>query len=119
MQPEQRDAAYLWDMLQAAREVESMLEDHDLASFLGNLILLRAVERGVEIIGEAARRVSQPYMAAHPEILWRKIIGQRNILAHEYGQIDYELLYKTAVDDIPELMQQLQALLPPLEENEL
>ena len=63
--------------------------------------------------------MSQPYMAAHPEIPWRKIIGQRNILAHEYGQIDYELLYKTAVDDIPELMQQLQALLPPLEENEL
>ena len=89
MQPEERDPAYLWDMLQAAREVETMLEDHDLAAFLADRILLRATERSVEIIGEAARRVSTPYMAAHPEIPWRTIIGQRNILAHEYGQIDY------------------------------
>ena len=112
MQPEERDAAYLWDMLQAAREVETMLADHDLAAFLGNRMLLRAIERSVEIVGEAARRVSEPYMDAHPEIAWRRIIGQRNVLAHEYGQIDHELLYRTAVEDIPALVRQLQVLLP-------
>ena len=118
MQPEDRDAAYLWDMLQAAREVEDMLEDRDLAAFLSDRVLLRAVERSVEILGEAARRVSPPYSTAHPEIPWRLIIGQRNILAHEYGQIDHELLYKTAVEDIPRLIGQIQGLLPPLEEDE-
>ncbi len=118
MQPEERNAAYLWDMLQAAREVDSMLGDHDLAAFLADLVLQRAIERGVEIIGEAARRVSPTYMAAHPEIPRRKIIGQRNILAHEYGQIDHALLYKTGVQDIPALITQLRALLPPLEEDE-
>ncbi len=119
MQPEGRDPAYLWDMLQAAREVEAMLDEHDLAAFLADRILLRATERSVEIIGEAARRVSKSYMTAHPEIPWRKIIGQRNILAHEYGQIDHDLLYNTAVDDIPALITLLQSLLPPLEEDEL
>ncbi len=99
MQLEERDPAFLWDMLQAAREVEAMLDDHDLAAFLADRVLLRAIERGVEIIGEAARRVSASYTDAHQEIPWRKIIGQRNILAHEYGQIDHELLYKTAVED--------------------
>ena len=118
MRPEERDAAYLWDMLQAAKEVDSMLDGHDLAAFLGNLMLLRAIERSVEIIGEAARRVSPPYMAAHPEIPWRNIIGQRNILAQEYGQIDHALLYKTATEDIPALMIQLEKLLPPLEDDE-
>lgn len=118
MQPEERDPAYLWDMLQAAREVEAMIEDRELATFLADRVLLRAIERGVEIIGEAARRVSAPYMAAHPEIPWRQIIGQRNILAHEYGQIDHALLYKTAVEDIPALITQLQVLLPPLEDDE-
>jgi uncharacterized protein with HEPN domain len=118
MQPEDRDAAYLWDMLQAAKEVESMLEDHDLDAFLADRVLLRAIERGVELIGEAARRVSASYMTAHPEVPWRRIIGQRNILAHEYGQIDHELLYKTAVEDIPGLIERLQVLLPPLEEDE-
>ena len=108
MRPEDRDPAYLWDMLQAAREVEVMMEDNDLAAFLSSTILLRATERSVEIIGEAARRVSVAYRDMHPEIPWRMIIGQRNILAHE-------LLYKTAADDIPALIIQLKELLPPLE----
>lgn len=117
MQPEERDAAYLWDMLQAAKEVESMLDDRDLSAFLADRILLLATERSIEILGEAARRVSPQYMAAHPEMPWREIIGQRNILAHEYGQIDHELLFKTAVEDIPKLIEQIAALLPPLDED--
>jgi len=56
--------------------------------------LMRATERSVEIIGEAARHVSPEFIAAHPEIPWRQIIGQRNILAHEYGQIDHEMLFR-------------------------
>jgi uncharacterized protein with HEPN domain len=117
MQPEDRDAAYLWDMLQAAKEVEAMAENHDLAAFLGDRILLRALERSIEIIGEAARRVSSAYMEAHSEVPWHKIIGQRNILAHEYGQIDHEMLYKTASQDVPELIVLLESLLPPLDDN--
>ncbi len=117
MLPEDRDAAYLWDMIQAAKEVDEMIENHDLASFLADRVLLRALERGVEIIGEAAKRISSVFMEAHPEIPWRQIIGQRNILAHEYGQIDHELLYKTAVDDIPELIVILENVLPPIGED--
>jgi len=117
MRPEERDPAYLWDMLEAAREVEAMLAHQDMAAFLDNLVLRRAIERGVEIIGEAARRVSTTCQADHPEIPWRAIIGQRNILAHEYGQIDHALLYKTAAEDIPVLISQLEALLPPLDDE--
>jgi uncharacterized protein with HEPN domain len=68
-----------------------------------------------ELIGEAARRVSDPCKQAHSEIRWRQIIGQRNILAHEYGRIEYELLHRTAVQDIPLLIRQLESLLPPLD----
>jgi uncharacterized protein with HEPN domain len=118
MQPEERNAAYLWDMLQAAKEVEAMAGNRGLADFLGDFVLLRALERCIEIIGEAARRISTSYMDTHQEIPWRKIIGQRNILAHEYGQIDHELLYKTAVEDIPVLIDQIESLLPPLDDAE-
>ena len=117
MLPEDRDAAYLWDMLQAAKEVEEMTGNHNLASFLEDRILLRALERGLEIIGEAAKRVSSPFMEAHPEIPWRQIIGQRNILAHEYGQIDHELLFNTVKNDIPELIVIINRLLPPLDDD--
>lgn len=113
-----RDAAYLWDMLQTAREVAEMIEDYDFPGFFENRILLRAIERSVEIIGEAARRVSEDARAATPAIPWQKIIGQRNILAHEYGQIDYEILYKTATRDIPELINLLEEALPPLEDGQ-
>ncbi len=104
MPPEERDPAYLWGMLQAAKEVEAMLEEQSLADILDNRVLPRAVERSVEIIGEAARRVSSTYQVGHREIPWREIIGQRNILAHEYGQVDHELLYKTATEDMVELI---------------
>lgn len=116
MQPEERNPAYLWDMLQAAREVESMLGDHDFSSFVADRILVRATERCVELVGEAARRVSLSFQSAHPEIPWREVIGQRNILAHEYGHIDYELLYKTATEDVPILIVHIEKLLPPLED---
>ena len=116
MQPDDRDPAYLWDMLQAAREIDAMLKRYDQSAFLADRVMLLAIERSVEIIGEAARRVSATYHAAHPEIPWREIIGQRNILAHEYGQIDHELLYNTAKQDVPALIVQIERLLPPLDD---
>ena len=118
MRPEDRDPAYLWDMLEAAREVERMVDDYDLVAFLNDRVLLLAVERSVEIIGEAARRVSMSYQTEHAEIPWHEIIGQRNILAHEYGQIDHELLYKTVTEDIPNLISMIEVLLPPLDESD-
>lgn len=119
MQPEDRDPAYLWDMLEAAKEVDSMLDEYDLSVFLADRVMLRAIERSVEIIGESARRVSATYQKAHPEIPWREIIGQRNILVHVYGQVDHELLFKTATEDIPALIIVIEELLPPLEQDDI
>ena len=116
MLPEDRDPAYLWDMQQEAKEIEIMLSEYDMAAFLSDHVMLRAIERSIEIIGEAARHVSTTFQSKHPEIPWREIIGQRNILAHEYGQIDHELLYKTATEDIPLLITQIEALLPSFDD---
>jgi uncharacterized protein with HEPN domain len=109
---EGQDAAYLWDMLEAAKEAVEILGALDVKTFKQDKIRCRAVERTLEIIGEAARRVSPKYQTQHPEIPWRDMIGQRNILAHEYGQIDHELLYKTIREDIPKLISVLSQLLP-------
>ena len=111
MKPPERDAAHLYDMLAAAQELEQMLEDHDLAAFINDQVLRRAVERMSEIIGEAARRVSPSCRQMYADIRWREIIGQRNIIAHEYGRIDHALLYRTAMQDIPVLIKQLESLL--------
>lgn len=85
MQPEERDPAYLWDMLSAASEVRQIVGEGSFEQFQSDIVAMRATERCLEIIGEAARRVSETFRQAHPEISWSEIIGQRNILAHEYG----------------------------------
>lgn len=111
----ERDPAYLWDMHAAALEVVRILDGVSLRAFTTSILLCRATERCLEIIGEAARRVSPECIEANPHIPWRDIIGQRNILAHEYGQVDHELVYRTAIRDIPVLLGQLEALLSAVE----
>jgi uncharacterized protein with HEPN domain len=62
----------------------------------------------LEIIGEAAGRVATSFRNAHPEIPWRQIIGQRNVLIHEYGEIKQERIWKTVTENIPQLIEQLK-----------
>ncbi len=71
------------------------------------------MEREVEIIGEAARHVSKPFQDAHPRIPWRKIIVQRHVLAHEYGEIRQDLMWALASAHIPQLIDMLTPLVPP------
>jgi uncharacterized protein with HEPN domain len=81
-------------------------------------MLRGAVERHLEIIGEAANRLSRGFRAAHPEIPWRGIIGQRNVLSHEYGDVDDIMIWKVVTDRIPELIHQLEQIIPPLPSEE-
>jgi uncharacterized protein with HEPN domain len=75
-------------------------------------MLRGAVERHVEIIGEAARNISDGFQRAHPDIPWQKIIKQRHDLAHEYGDIKHELLWRVATIHIAELIAALEPLIP-------
>ena len=108
MQPEQSDAAYLWDMLDAARTVEQLTSSYDFTQYSNDRRTQLAIERSLEIIGEAAGRVSTSFRNAHPEIPWRQIIGQRNVLIHEYGEIKQERIWKTVTENIPQLIELLK-----------
>ena len=113
MRPEERDPGYIWDMLDAARSVCEFTTGVTQAENLGDRKLQLAVERALEIIGEAARLVSPPFKANHAEIQWKEIIGQRNVLAHEYGEINQERIWLVVTRRIPELIELLEPLLPP------
>ena len=113
MQPDEHDAGYLLDMLQHARGVAEAIRGRTLRDYLADENLRLAVERRIEIIGEAAGRVSSAFREAHPQIPWRKIIAQRNILAHEYGEVDDEILWRVATVSVPELVTLLEPLVPP------
>jgi uncharacterized protein with HEPN domain len=112
MQPEEKDAAYLWDMLQAAKEARDFIRGKILEDYMNDLVLQAAIERKVEIIGEAARKVSDDFKDAHPEIPWRPIVAQRHVLAHEYGEISQENIWRVATLRIPELIAALAPLIP-------
>ncbi|MBX3444106.1 MAG: DUF86 domain-containing protein [Planctomyces sp.] len=106
------DRAALWDMLTAARAVVSLVDGKTLDNYVADLMLRSAVERQVEIIGEAARRVSREFQDKHPEIPWRPIQAQRQVLAHEYGEIKHDRLWRVATLHVGELIEQLQRLVP-------
>jgi len=117
MPDETRDPAYLWDMLEAAKKILSFNRDVTHEQYRVDLKLQAAVEREISIIGEAARRVSGPFRSAHPEIPWQKIIAQRNVMIHEYGEVDHERVWQLVVDHIPRLIDALTPLIPPIPEQ--
>ncbi|MCK4914156.1 MAG: DUF86 domain-containing protein [Planctomycetes bacterium] len=108
MRPDERDAAYLWDMLDAAKTVEQLSLGLDFPKYSNDRRTQLAIERSLEIIGEAANKVSNSFCNAHPEIPWRQIIGQRNVLIHEYGEIKQERIWKVVVENIPQLIDLLK-----------
>lgn len=114
MRPEMEDSALLLDMLDSARAVVQMTAGMTYEGYAADRRTRRAVEREVEIIGEAARKISPAFQDLHPEIPWRKITGQRHMLAHEYGEIQDDVLWRVATFHIPELIAQLEPLVPPV-----
>ena len=114
MLPEKRDAGYLWDMREAAQHAREFTAGASYQQYLQDNKLRLAVERAVEIIGEAAARVSKQFRDAHPEIPWQMIISQRNVIVHEYGELEDELIWKVATVFTPKLIDDLAKLIPPL-----
>jgi uncharacterized protein with HEPN domain len=113
MQPDERDAGYLLDILQHARGVMEAVKERTFKEYLADENLRLAVERRIEIIGEAAGHVSPAFREAHPQIPWSKIIAQRNILVHQYGEVDDEILWRVAAVSVPELVTLVEPLVPP------
>ena len=113
---DERDKAHLWDMLDAALAIEDFVRGKSYQEYMSNRMMRGAVERHIEIIGEAARRVSEAARQAHPTIPWRSIVGQRNILAHEYDEVLHEAIWGIANRRIPELIAILRSILPDLNE---
>lgn len=118
MQPEERDAAYLWDVHRHALRLRALTTGASREQFQAELMRRLAAERVIEIIGEAARRVSPSFREAHPEIEWRRIIGLRNVLVHQYAEVDIDILWGVATEHVPELIELLEPLIPLPPESE-
>jgi uncharacterized protein with HEPN domain len=79
--------------------------------FYEDKVLLKAIERCLTIIGEAANKVEIEFSSQYPEIEWRKIAATRHIIIHNYTGIDYEVMWEIIKKDIPELEFQIKNII--------
>lgn len=110
MQREPRDPALIIDMTGFCREAISYLRGVAFERYSANKEKQRAIERVLELTGEAASQLTEAFRVAHPEIAWRDIVGLRHVLIHGYGGIDQQRIWQAATRDVPVLLEALTAL---------
>lgn len=98
-------------MVEAIAEIERYSKDHDRQSFSSNRPLQHLIVRNLEILGEAASRISPEFRQEHPQIAWRDMIDLRNRLIHIYFDLDLDIIWRTVELDLSELRVRLQQLL--------
>ncbi|APB35043.1 hypothetical protein GlitD10_2700 [Gloeomargarita lithophora Alchichica-D10] len=114
MQSNNRDVASIWDMVQSIRRIQSFTNDQTFDEYLNDIRTISAVERQFEVLGEAARRISNEFRQAHPIIDWQRIVGLRNIVAHRYDEVRQDILWTIIHSELAPLLAQLESILPPL-----
>ena len=108
-----RDDTYLVDILESARIALSYLDGKSWDEFYEDIQCQDAVVRRIEIIGEAARRVSTETRSQYPEIEWREMTGMRNLVIHEYDSVDIGQVWDTVRNKLPALIEKLINIVPP------
>lgn len=105
------DLTRIRHMLDYSREAVQMLAGNDPEDLRRNRMLQLALVRLVEVIGEAASRVSDTGQRRYPSIPWQEARGMRNRLVHGYDMIDLKVLWDTVTDDLPPLITELERIL--------
>lgn len=110
---QQRDATFILDILESAKIALSYLVGLSWDEFYASQRDQDAVLRRIEIIGEAARRVSDETQVEYPDIPWREMTSMRNLVIHEYDIVDLGQVWDTVRENLPPLIEELSKILPP------
>ena len=102
--PDDLQQALLRDLLDSARSIQRYLDGVSRETFMANTEKQDAVLRRFEIIGEVASRLSPETQALFPGLPFRAMRGMRNIIAHDYGEVDLDLVWQTATTDVGPLI---------------
>ena len=102
------DDTRLRHMLDAAKQVQTFMQGRNREDLDSDPMLRLAVVKAIEIIGEAAAKVSPERQTTIPQLPWPQMVSMRNRLTHAYFDIDTEVVWKTIVEDLPELIHLLE-----------
>lgn len=103
--------AFLYDIDKSINQIQSYANNVSKEEFMNNQLLQDAILRQLEIIGEAANRVTKDFASNHPNLPWSKMAGLRHRLIHDYTIVDLEAVWQVVNDDLKPLKKQIQELL--------
>lgn len=107
------DRERLLDMLEAIQKIQQYANEETFSTRDANLVEVWMIHH-LQIIGEAASRVSNELRAKHPEVAWGGMIGMRHVLVHGYFETDKELVWRVVQQDLPNLKSQIEKILAEL-----
>lgn len=107
------DSVYVGHMLDMSKKATRLAQGKDRAEFDRDEALQLALAHLIQIIGEAARRVSPEFREAHPQIPWRAIVGMRHKIVHDYMEVDEDIVWDTVRHELLPLVTQLEAVIAP------
>lgn len=91
------------DILEAIEKIETFVDNRTFSHFSSDQMCHDAVIRNLEVIGEAARNLPKDFVEANPDLPIKSAVEMRNVLIHDYGQVDLAIVWKTVTEDIPRL----------------
>ncbi|MFP4466372.1 MAG: DUF86 domain-containing protein [Candidatus Goldiibacteriota bacterium] len=107
------DSIYIHHIYDAVIRIEKYTSEKDLNDFLKSELIQDAVIRQFQIIGEAAKRISEETKSKNKDILWKEMCGMRDKLIHGYFGTDIESVWETVIKDLPALKKNIEKNLPP------
>ena len=108
-----RDDALVLDILIAARKIQQFTHEMTKTDFQENQMAQSAVIREFQVMGEATKQISEDVRTQNPTIPWHQIAGMRDRMVHEYFRIDLDIVWDTVQQELPGLIPQLEAIIPP------
>jgi uncharacterized protein with HEPN domain len=119
MTPEERDQALLWSMREAAEGASEVASDVvSYEALLSSRIHQLALAKALELIGEAASKLSGTVTSANKQIPWPQVVNLRHRIVHDYSGIDFKILWNIVQQEVPSLLAWLQAQLPADDEHD-
>jgi hypothetical protein len=117
MKDKRRFKLFLEDIIQSIEKIEEYISGLSYKDFVERGLIIDAVVRNLEIIGEASKRIPINIRESYSEIPWRRMIGLRNIVTHEYFGIDLNIIWTIVTVNLPETKPMIEAILKAVKDQ--